>query len=402
MLMSGTGSNQCATVLPITLDMVLPSGNHLHADTPMRQVDDHNCCHGCCQSYLPSRSWFRVFCCLVVVVIVVPAVLSVAIPTETPIQACHNPCPLDVSTPDQPKPGYALAVHGGFGAVRGEAMTLDQIALRRQTLSRCTAVGEEVLLRGGSSVAAVVAAMRSMEQSELFDAHRSNATEIGASVMSGQSIRNGGSEKAGGGIAGVITVWSPIECALRVYRNSSQALLTGTEADDFCYSEGLKAVSESPSYYHTDSDLERQERDGASKQQEFYESFGAVARDVRGHLAAASQTRGEFASQGPMLAVGTWANDATCAISVTGNGDRKGDAFFFREVAAAQVSSRMEYGGVGLYEAMNATLRTMDAMWNSVGGMVGLDQNGEIRFAFSAPGMYHAWRHQNGSAGVFV
>ena len=132
-------------------------------------------------------------------------------------------------------------------------------------------------------------------------------------------------------------------------------------------------------------------------------TVGAVARDRAGHLAAATSTGGTSnklygrIGDSPILGAGTWAKDATCAISSTGHGE-----IFIREAAASQVSARMEYGGASLREAMDATLAEMDAVWPSVGGMVGIDSNGGVVFGYTTGGMYRAWRSENGSHGTLI
>ena len=73
-----------------------------------------------------------------------------------------------------------------------------------------------------------------------------------------------------------------------------------------------------------------------------------------------------------------------------------------REAAASQVSARMEFGGVGLGEAMMKTLATMEAMWPEAGGMVGIDATGTVQFGYTSAGMYRGWRSENGSSGVMI
>ena len=56
-------------------------------------------------------------------------------------------------------------------------------------------------------------------------------------------------------------------------------------------------------------------------------TVGAVALDAQGHLAAATSTGGmtnkrwQRIGDSPVIGAGTYANDATCAISCTGNGE---------------------------------------------------------------------------------
>jgi beta-aspartyl-peptidase (threonine type) len=289
--------------------------------------------------------------------------------------------------------------------------------------------------------------------------------EMDASIMDGRHRRpppNGAERWSAGAVASVTRVRSPIACARTVMMHSNHVMLAGAGADQFCEEQGLP--QESMEYFATerryaqlmatvnssatqlsedegrrrrrqllqptdqDQDHRRrmQQQEQQQQQQEEsgaavdwgevsvssdsvlfdlgkYGTVGAVARDKAGHLAAATSTGGLSNKQhgrvgdAPIVGAGTWAKDATAAISATGHGE-----VFIQEAAASSVSARMEYGGVGLSEAIDKTLQSMDALWPESGGMVGVDFAGQVEFGYSTGGMYRAWKHENGSAGVRI
>ena len=348
--------------------------------------------------------------------------------------------------------GFAIAIHGGAGTIRRELMTPQLVAEYRDVLNHSTAAGETVLLAGGNALDAVVAAVKVMEESALFNAARGavfthdGINEMDAAVMDGRSSDDGGNARGGGAVAGVTHTRSPVECAKRVYTNSRHVLLANAGANQFCREEGLP--EEPTSYFATERRWQQLQNSINSTEAQLAQSkgrrrrlretaevarpplfsttvnwgtdlsadspavnfdsdkhgtVGAVARDTHGHLAAATSTGGtsnkRFGRIGdsPILGAGTWAKDSTCAISGTGHGE-----IFIREAAASQVSARMEFGGVGLGEAMMKTLATMEAMWPEAGGMVGIDATGTVQFGYTSAGMYRGWRSENGSSGVMI
>ncbi len=345
---------------------------------------------------------------------------------------------------------YAIAIHGGAGTIDRSLMSQELIAEYRETLQRSTAAGEAILAAGGNAMDAVVAAVQVMELSELFNAGRgavfthAGTNEMDAALMDGRAVSDGGDARGGGAVAGVSTTRSPIACAQAVYLQSRHNLLSGPGADEFCKEQGLpeeevsyffterrwaqlmrginsteSQLSESEGRRNLQSMLATSHRTTASAKRDWGDlspsspavnfdigkmgTVGAVARDRRGHLAAATSTGGTSnklygrIGDSPILGAGTWAKDTTCAISATGHGE-----IFIREAAASQVSARMEYGGASLRGAMDATLAAMDAMWPNVGGMVGIDSTGSVSFGYTTGGMYRAWRSENGTHGALI
>lgn len=357
-----------------------------------------------------------------------------------------------------PGVGYAMAIHGGAGTIRRDRMSPDLEAQYRAELSVAVNAGEAVLAGGGTAVDAVVASIQVMEESELFNAGRgavfthAGTIEMDASIMDGRHRRARNAERwSAGAVASVTRVRSPIACARQVMASSNHVMLASAGADAFCEEQGLP--QESFDYFRTDrryaqllatinsSATQLSESEGRRRRAQQHDQYqvagtaaepaqradavdwgdlsvdsdsvqfdlgkygtvGAVARDSAGHLAAATSTGGLSNKQhgrvgdAPIIGAGTWAKDSTCAVSATGHGE-----VFIQEAASSSVSARMEYGGVGLSEAIDKTLAAMDALWPQSGGMVAIDTDGLIEFGYSTKGMYRAWKHENGSAGVRI
>jgi L-asparaginase / beta-aspartyl-peptidase len=79
---------------------------------------------------------------------------------------------------------------------------------------------------------------------------------------------------------------------------------------------------------------------------------GAVALDQHGNLAAATSTGGmvnkRYGRVGdtPIIGAGTFADNATCAVSATGHGE-----YFIRSVVAHDIAALMAYKGLTVQQA---------------------------------------------------
>ena len=125
-------------------------------------------------------------------------------------------------------------------------------------------------------------------------------------------------------------------------------------------------------------------------------TVGAVARDRNGHLAAATSTGGRTAQvpgrigDAPVPGAGTWANDATVAISATGIGEA------FLEVAFAhEIDARIRLAGATLEEACQSALAAV-AVAGGDGGCIALGPEGEPLMPFTTTLMHRAWAEVGG------
>lgn len=294
----------------------------------------------------------------------------------------------------------AIALHGGAGTITRARMTPEREALIRADLERALRAGHEILAAGGASLDAVVAAVRVLEDSPRFNAGKGavytaeETHELDAAVMDGATQR-------AGAVAAVKRVRNPIDLARLVMEKSPHVLMVSEGAERFAAEHRFELVDNS--YFNTPERLEalrrarEQERERSATQpsaEEKHGTVGCVALDRRGHLAAATSTGGmtnkRFGRVGdsPLIGAGTYADDATCALSATGHGE-----YFIRIGVAHEVASAMRYGRMTLPDAAAATMARLAAIGgtgNNGGGFVAIDVAGNIVTPFNTEGMYRA------------
>jgi beta-aspartyl-peptidase (threonine type) len=93
----------------------------------------------------------------------------------------------------------------------------------------------------------------------------------------------------------------------------------------------------------------------------------------------------------PIIGIGTYANNRTCAISCTGHGEP-----FIRSVTAYDVSCLMEYKGLSIEEAMNIVVLEKLNKIDGEGGMIGVDAKGNAALIFNSTGMYRGFKSSDG------
>lgn len=290
---------------------------------------------------------------------------------------------------------WTLAIHGGAGTILPSLMTPELEARYREGLNDALSTGSKVLSAGGSSLDAVEAAVRELEDCPLFNAGRGSVYtnagthEMDASIMYGR-------DRSAGAVAMVRGVRNPISLARAVMERSGHVLLAADGAREFARSIG--STFESEEYFHTEQRYRQwQEVAGtdltmldhtAIKEQKFG-TVGAVALDVHGNLAAATSTGGmtnkRFGRVGdsPIIGCGTYANNATCAVSCTGSGE-----YFLRGVVAYDVSCLMEYAGLSLTDACHRVMHDRLLKLGGDGGLIAVDAQGNTCLDFNTEGMY--------------
>lgn len=289
---------------------------------------------------------------------------------------------------------FALAIHGGAGTIARSEMTPAREKAYRDGLEQALRMGGAVLKEGGSALDAVEAAVRSLEDCPHFNAGRGavfNADgqhEMDASVMRGDTLQ-------AGAVASVQNVRNPVSLARRVMEKSPHVLISGLGAFEFAHRE--KILLEDDQYFFDQFRYDQWQRtkgtdtyqldhsDGEHK----YGTVGAVALDVHGHLAAATSTGGMTNKRwmrigdSPLIGAGTYANDATCAVSCTGHGES-----FIRAVAAHDVHALMAYKGLSLAEAVRVVVHEKLPPLDGDGGLIAVDRTGQVVLDFNCTGMY--------------
>jgi L-asparaginase / beta-aspartyl-peptidase len=314
--------------------------------------------------------------------------------------------------------GVRLVIHGGAGTIRREQMTPERDREYRAALAAALYAGHDVIEAGGSSLDAVIAAIRIMEDSPLFNAGRGavftndGRNELDASIMEGRTLR-------AGAVAGVTRVRNPIELARAVMERSAHVMLAGAGAETFAEEHGLQMVD--PDYFRTQARWEAlqraRERDRIQLSEDEpsqprsstgfddykYGTVGAVALDRNGDLAAGTSTGGMTNKRwgrigdAPIIGAGTYADNRSCGVSATGHGE-----YFIRAVVAYDICARMEHRGIGLEQAGREVVMEKLVEMGGDGGVVALDRQGNVSMPFNTPGMYRGYVDRQGRAVVMI
>lgn len=288
-----------------------------------------------------------------------------------------------------------LVVHGGAGTPRPDEMTEPQIAGFHAGLAAALEAGRAVLRGGGAALDAVTAAVIALEEDPLFNAGRGATLTAAGRVELDAAIMDGRGRRAGA-VAGVTRVRNPVLAARAVMETTPHLLLIGPAADALAASRGLAIVE--PTHFVTQARAAQLEEARAQATialdhdlpaHRKFGTVGAVALDAAGHLAAATSTGGMTnkwegrVGDCPVIGAGTWADDATVAVSCTGKGEA-----FLRCAAAHQVAVLCRYEGMTPQQAAEEiALREVPRMEGS-GGLIVLDAQGRVGMAFGTGGMF--------------
>ena len=284
-------------------------------------------------------------------------------------------------------------MHGGAGwAPPAEEAAASETQVRA-ALAAALAAGHGVLAAGGSALDAVVAAVRVLEDCEWLNAGRGSVLGATGRVEMDAAVMDGASRRAGA-VAGLRGVVNPVLAARAVMERTPHVLLAGDGAEQFARDQGLARAA--PESFVTElrrrqlaAWRERSAADPgpAGPRQAGGGTVGAVARDARGHLAAATSTGGLTGklpgrvSDSALIGAGTFADDATCAVSATGTGDA-----FIRAGFAHQVDALLRHAGLDLEEACQRALAGARALGGS-GGCIALDAAGRAALPFDTEWM---------------
>ena len=293
----------------------------------------------------------------------------------------------------------AIAIHGGAGVIAREQLGADGGAAYRQGLEAALDAGYAVLEAGGSSLDAVTTAVRLLEDNPLFNAGRGavlahdGRAYLDASIMSGKDL-------SAGAVTGVTTVRHPIDLARRVMEDSPHVMLSGEGAEEFAGLKGLERVPND--WFITPTrrqQLDRvlQGRSAPRNELQGLGTVGAVAVDARGDVAAATSTGGMTNKRwgrigdAPIIGAGTYANNASCAVSATGHGE-----YFIRSVVAHDICALVEYRGWSLERAAKEVVQGKLVQRGGEGGIIAVDPKGNLVLEFNSPGMFRGLRDSSG------
>ena len=306
---------------------------------------------------------------------------------------------------------YALVIHGGAGTLRPEDFTGVLRNRYRAELRKALGVGIEILAKGGTSLDAVEATVRVLEDSELFNAGKGavftheERNELDAAIMDGSTLR-------AGAVAGLTTVRNPISAARAVMEETKHVMLVGPGADRFAASVGLEIVE--PDYFFTQRRWDALQQSKADERQAQGQvgqqavdpyargmgTVGALALDQAGRLAAATSTGGTTnkrwgrVGDSPIIGAGTYA-DRDCAVSATGTGE-----YFMRHAVAHDICARARYLELSVGEAAREVV--FQVLEPGIGGVITLDSQGNVAMPFNTQGMYRGYILGSGESRVEI
>jgi beta-aspartyl-peptidase (threonine type) len=307
-------------------------------------------------------------------------------------------------------PAFALVIHGGAGTILRQNMTPVIEKAYIDTLTIALRTGYDILARGGTSLDAIEATIRVMEDSPLFNAGKgvvftaNGINELDASIMDGKTL-------GAGAVAAVEHIRNPISLARLVMEKSPHVMMVGVGAEDFAKSQGVKLVP--PYYFWTERRWKQYEAERARADSgktgalpgadQKFGTVGAVALDKAGNLAAGTSTGGTSMKRygrvgdSPIIGAGTYANNLSCAVSGTGDGE-----FFIRNNVAADICARVRYAGVSLRQAADDVVMKELVAQHAEGGVIAMDRKGNIATPFNSAGMYRGWVTSDGKITVKI
>jgi len=295
---------------------------------------------------------------------------------------------------------YAIAIHGGIGS-SCKNMSAEERLPYRKALSQILARGRTALALGRPSIEVVESVVRDLEDNPLFNAGKGavfthdGTHELDASIMDGSTL-------ACGAVTGVHSVKNPITLARLVMTKSRHVFLSSTGAELFARKMKVKLVN-SDYFFVQDSYDSWRQRLLSNKEKPGGGTVGCVALDKQGNLAAATSTGGmtdkRFGRIGdsPVIGAGTYAHNATCAVSCTGHGEE-----FIRHTVSRSVSAVMEYGKKSLASAVKHVL--FEKLAPNTGGLISVSHTGKIVMSSNTPTLLRGAADHTGyfEVGIFL
>ncbi len=325
-----------------------------------------------------------------------------------------------LSGPQNPRLGFVI--HGGAGVIKKGSLSPEKEKEYRDKLEEAVLAGYKALQAGKPGLDAVEIAIRILEDSPLFNAGKGavftndGKNELDASIMDGKTL-------AAGAVAGLHRVKNPITLARAVMEKSEHVMMAGDGAEKFAAEQKIELVD--PKYFWTQErwdSLQRILKEEKEKIKEAqspkpkaqsqkisdlpYNKFGtvgAVALDKDGNLSAGTSTGGttnkKFGRIGdaPIIGAGTYANNATCAVSATGWGEH-----FIRLSVARDISALMEYRALPVQHAADMVIKQKLQALGGDGGIIAVDRYGNIGISFNSEGMYRAYINSDGKPVVQI
>lgn len=284
----------------------------------------------------------------------------------------------------------SIIVHGGAG----DFSELDDGGRSIEGCLSAARAGHAVLARGGSALEAAIAAVVVLEDDPTFNAGLGSALNLRGEVEMDASVMRG-EDGGAGAVACLKDVKNPIQLARLVMEKTPHVLLVAEGAREFAIEQGIPLLP--PGALVTEGAKAKWKRLLESRTPKGHGTVGAVARDARGHVAAATSTGGTMAKRPgrvgdtPLIGCGTYASDALGACSCTGLG----------EAIIKATLARQAVEQLGPEEPTAVATRVVEDLkrFGGDGGLILVDRRGRVGFAFNTPRMARAWVDAEGHEG---
>lgn len=287
----------------------------------------------------------------------------------------------------------AIAVHGG--ADRINQFLRDNIQPSEDGMKMALERGYAVLKKGGSSLDAVEEAVKELEDNPYFNAGRGSALNCAGEVEMDASIMDGKKLMAGA-VSMVRSVKNPITLARQVMTKTRHVFLSGYGALELA--RNCNIALEPDSYFITDHQnqellrLSKHENMQKIMKKRLLGTVGAVALDKEGNLAAATSTGGTSnclpgrIGDSCVIGAGCYANNATCAMSGTGDGE-----VLITNVIGHTIAMMMELKGMSIQEACDHVIHDRNIETQGDIGVISVDRNGDFGICFNSQAMRRGW-----------
>jgi beta-aspartyl-peptidase (threonine type) len=282
----------------------------------------------------------------------------------------------------------AIVVHGGAGRWPEEAHER-----AREGVERAVRAGHAVLEAGGDALSAVQAAVIVLEDDPVFNAGRGAVLDERGFIAHDAAVMRG-ADRAAGAVAAIKGIRNPVTAARTVLDEGRHVMLVGESAGLYARQAGLVTAPEA--WFRTEERRQAFERGDDERGG----TVGAVARDAGGGMAAATSTGGSSGKHpgrvgdSPLVAAGTWADDATAAISCTGDGEA-----IIRVALAHEIDALMRHAGLSLAEACGRALAGLEHLGTA--GVIAVGADG-IAAPFTTPAMPRGWRVGDGPVEIAI
>ena len=293
---------------------------------------------------------------------------------------------------------YVIVVHGGAGAM-GSLEEKPEIAQQYyNALDSALLIGDKILAAGGEGHEAVRAVINYFEGNPLFNAGigatvaADGSFELDASIMEGKDL-------SAGAVAGVEHVKHPITAAYAVKTQSPHVMLSGVGAEEFAREQGLEMVEDNL-YFATPKTMKWVEQ--FKEESKKNGTVGCVVLDKQGNLTAGTSTGGMLRKKwgrigdSPVIGAGTYADNASCAVSCTGHGE-----YFIRHAVAFNLCARYKYLNETVEQAADYIIHKELNTDAGNGGLIAVDRKGNFAMPYNSQGMFRGFLYkEKGSAEV--